>query len=1067
MKRKPRRARVCRSTTYLRPQLPPEPLRIRARSKKFPKSNRCITLSAMQLPPLNASRYSQILQSLDELAQRQRTARKLLVCSYSAEGREMLRSLALAGRGWIGFEPTDPKKLANELVAHDIVRDGLRIADSFDLLGLLDQAIDETIIRGGDGLPTEIRSLADQVGFRRAIRRSIEALRLEGIDSPALRCAGLDDLRKRNFVADIYAAYEQKLRQSRFADTAEVYRRAAYGMTRGTIMPPRAVVLLVPGLQMHGLVGRFIESLRSRGATMLQADPADLDAPRYTLAPTSTLRGTIPSHRLDIFAASSPLHEIKEVLRRCVAANIHWDEIEIVATDANVYGCALDSLTRRLNIPVSYAIGLPASRTRPGRVVAAYLRWIQQDFSVEVMRALLESGDIAPSKEFKYSDGVSLSRTLRKLRIGWGRARYLEHIAAAEREANLSAPDQENEDQEELERRNALLSDLAALRSIFAPVLDVTPVIPDRLRRNAGRISPAALANGLNALLQFAITEHDVDRIALERIQAKLQRVRATMTRELTFESALAVLAERLDIRAPAVGATGPAPWTSSPGHIHLSTIEHGGFTGRSHTFIVGLDAGRFPRAAVRDPLLTDEDRWVISPALITTPERIAEAQYRFATMLARLRGNVTLSYSAYDTVEARKLAPAAVVLDAFRIKTGNPYANYENFRAATAATATAVPHGDRLLDADDVWLSAMSEGNVIRSAQHVVRKAFPGLDRGLNAQAVRTGRTPGPQHGLVTPRPILDPRVSAAVVSPSRLETLGTCGLRYFYRYVLGIKPPEIPEFDPETWLDARNRGSLLHEVFEKTLITARAQNIEVSSSDFESHAVHQLEIACDKWRTLVPPPSEPVFAREVVELRADVAAFAKMCRDDGANWKAVELQFGADGKPPVTISLRGAPIQLQGRVDRVDTLPDGRLLVIDYKTGSTTPYKGIAFDGGKRLQHYLYALAVEQLLGRPVARMEYRFPTARSDNQIVPFETSALTAGAQLIDALLDNVAAGRFLPTDDRDACTFCDFGECCRVARVKNETVSPLAAWARSLAPVPDEYRTILEIRQRFQ
>ena len=54
-----------------------------------------------------------------------------------------------------------------------------------------------------------------------------------------------------------------------------------------------------------------------------------------------------------------------------------------------------------------------------------------------------------------------------------------------------------------------------------------------------------------------------------------------------------------------------------------------------------------------------------------------------------------------------------------------------------------------------------------------------------------------------------LDPRVSKRVVSPSRLETLGACGLRYFYRYVLGIRPPDIPAFDPDVWLDPRNRGT------------------------------------------------------------------------------------------------------------------------------------------------------------------------------------------------------------------------------------------------------------------
>jgi RecB family exonuclease len=1002
----------------------------------------------MLLPVLDPTRHSQLLFSLDELAQRQRTARKILVCSYAAEGREMLRAVALAGRGWIGFEPTDPKRLANELVAHDIVRDNMRIADAFDLLALLDQSIDETIARHGSGLPAEIRALADQVGFRKAIRRSIEALRLEGLDSPALRCAGLEDLRKRNFLADIYSAYELKLKHSRFADTAEVFRRAAHGISRGTIHLPRAMIVLLPGLSMHGLGGRFIDALRQRGAVLLQDDPPGVEAPRFTLAATSVAPAVPAARSIGIFAASSPLHEIKEVLRRCIANGLHWDEIEIVATDANVYGSALDSIARRLNIPVSYAVGLPASRTRPGRVVTAYLRWIQEDFSDEVMRALLESGDIVPEGEYRSSNGVSLARTLRKLRIGWGRARYLEHIAAEGRQAAIDRGDEDAEPNEQDDRRRELLEDLAALRALFTSILDATPAIPDRMRRDAGRITPSSLARGLLAILRCTVTDHDVDRIARERIEARLERIHATMTREMSFGSALAVLRERLDVRVPAIGATGPAPWTSSPGHVHLTSIEHGGYTGRRATFIVGLDAGRFPRAAFRDPLLTDDDRLHVSPALITTSERIAEAQFRFGALFARLRGEVTLSYSAYDTVEGRKLGPAAVVLEAHRMKTGNAGANYEDLREATSAIATAVPRSNAVLDVDDVWLAAMADDGVIRSAQHVVRDAFAGLDRGLTAKALRTGRIPGAHQGLVTPRSALDPRVSNDVVSPSRLESLGTCSLRYFYRYVLGIRPPDIPQFDPEVWLDPRNRGSLLHDVFETTLVAAREQDIEALSSDFEALTLRTLDAACVKWRALVPPPSETVYAREVAELRADAAAFATMCRADGANWIALELAFGSNGVPPVTIDLAGASIRVQGRIDRVDELEDGRLLVIDYKTGSAARYSGVAFDGGRRLQHYLYCLAVEQLLNKPVARMEYRFPTARADGTAVQYESETLAGGADLVAALLDNVAAGRFMPTDDRLDCTYCDFRTCCRVTRAKNETVSPLAAWARA-------------------
>ena len=49
--------------------------------------------------PLSSSTHSQLLIALDELAQSQRTSRKLLVCNFAAEGRELLRALSLAQRG--------------------------------------------------------------------------------------------------------------------------------------------------------------------------------------------------------------------------------------------------------------------------------------------------------------------------------------------------------------------------------------------------------------------------------------------------------------------------------------------------------------------------------------------------------------------------------------------------------------------------------------------------------------------------------------------------------------------------------------------------------------------------------------------------------------------------------------------------------------------------------------------------------------------------------------------------------------------------------------------------------
>jgi hypothetical protein len=47
-----------------------------------------------------------------------------------------------------------------------------------------------------------------------------------------------------------------------------------------------------------------------------------------------------------------------------------------------------------------------------------------------------------------------------------------------------------------------------------------------------------------------------------------------------------------------------------------------------------------------------------------------------------------------------------------------------------------------------------------------------------------------------------------------------------------------------------------------------------------------------------------------------------------------------------------------------------------------------------------------------------------------------------------MLDGVAAGRFIPTDEPKDCTFCDFAEVCRVKKGGlGKTSSPLADWSK--------------------
>ncbi len=63
------------------------------------------------------------------------------------------------------------------------------------------------------------------------------------------------------------------------------------------------------------------------------------------------------------------------------------------------------------------------------------------------------------------------------------------------------------------------------------------------------------------------------------------------------------------------VGGSGPRP-----GRLHVDHLLSGGRSGRRHTFIIGLDDGRFPGSGINDPLLLDHERERLSAELRKPP---------------------------------------------------------------------------------------------------------------------------------------------------------------------------------------------------------------------------------------------------------------------------------------------------------------------------------------------------------------------------------------------------------------------------------------------------------------
>jgi ATP-dependent exoDNAse (exonuclease V) beta subunit len=113
---------------------------------------------------------------------------------------------------------------------------------------------------------------------------------------------------------------------------------------------------------------------------------------------------------------------------------------------------------------------------------------------------------------------------------------------------------------------------------------------------------------------------------------------------------------------------------------------------------------------------------------------------------------------------------------------------------------------------------------------------------------------------------------------------------------------------------------------------------------------------------------------AEGIPERTAEVRALAEAALRSVPVRRAAELRHWRE------VPL-GAPVDgvlLEGFVDLLYELPDGRLVVVDHKTDAV---RGAAVDARMeryRLQGGVYALLVTETIRRPVARIEFVFAAA-----------------------------------------------------------------------------------------
>lgn len=401
-----------------------------------------------------------------------------------------------------------------------------------------------------------------------------------------------------------------------------------------------------------------------------------------------------------------------------------------------------------------------------------------------------------------------------------------------------------------------------------------------------------------------------------------------------------------------AQGVVREATVTAHPGILILGPRE-AREQGADLVILAGLNDGTWPRLPEPDPWLNRQMR---KDAGLLLPERqvgLSAHDYQIAAAAPQVILSRATRDAEAETVASRWLNRLTNLMD------GLPHRN------GPAALKAMRDRGNR-------WLSLAAALEQPTAAQ----QSDPRL---------RPARRP-------SPRPPLDQRPKE--LSLTRISLLIRDPYAIYCRYVLRLKRLDPLRHEP----DAALRGQILHKILE-TFVRERP-----AGESLPAAKARLMETAAAILDRMVPWPA----ARALWLARLARAADFFLSID------------GRDGGTPVVLEKAGgvtlAPLdfRLTGTPDRIDRLPDGRLHILDYKTGKPPSQAAQkAFD-----KQLLLAAAMAERDGFPgleaaeVARITYvglGSTPKTEETEITPDITAEVWEGLHALIAHYGHAAAG----------------------------------------------------------
>ncbi len=502
-----------------------------------------------------------------------------------------------------------------------------------------------------------------------------------------------------------------------------------------------------------------------------------------------------------------------------------------------------------------------------------------------------------------------------------------------------------------------------------------------------------------------------------------------------------------LEVHASRAGGVLVAPASEARGLPHR------------HVFIPGLSAGIFPDQQPVDPLHLASERKALAERGADLGARpVAADAALFFQLLGQARES--LMFTRPTVENGTPLVASHLWQELLRICPEQPVTHLRAGAVVTAQEAASV---------EEALVALVAQPDAAGSAS--LRRWLQQEQGALLSQVAHAGRVESGRLSRFSAHNhysgvLADERLIAQVAadlgpqrvwSATQLENLGACRYRFFASRVLELE--EL--WQPETGLNALELGTLNHAILERVYSELENRELTIEPGNLDS-ALYLLDCSAqdvfDETPLILKRPLDELWPWQQRIIHRRLGAFvrldfgesgpvSKRLPGTGRRARWLERRFGHDEEDfsiPLLVDGRPEELRLGGVIDRVDEV-DGRMLVLDYKSGSS-PISLDDLREGVNLQMLVYLRAAAQLLAQSepdkglAGGLFLHLRGGSNSSGWIPSDAKGEEALRAAESRIGENIAAARRgdfsvepRRPDRSGRCTrFCEFSQLCRVA-----------------------------------